>query len=362
MKTWFEIALFLFLCRPSWALLRNSRAILRPSRLYKQDCDYPGEVWENLDVVPPSYDAAKTMLLNSLYSGIQDGKEANAIEGSMASIDLLTPGLNPKLEQKVILSTELMFDVVQSMLPVLSSSFSTTFLMFQSMGDAAGFVKYMKQTQGDLPRNVVATELNSRYFTKEVAIECVVFIKASNNVGDPVLREVRHIVENTSPKSAYFYLNCDLSDKVTTGSTSKNERDDFRSRITPLFYFRNIVSVSRPSLLPREKGALLFTPSKGWTLYRVNDKDIFGSGSLNRFLEKAVFKRNERDPTAVSPPRFIKCASFQNMPKRDEIDSAISKGDFLLAKRIRDLERAKKKATEAEVKEENPSKGWFKWF
>ena len=322
--------------------------------------------WVDSQVVPPSYEAAKNMMLSALYGSIQDNKDASTIEGSMASLDLLTPGLNPKLEQKVILSTELMFDVVQSMLPVLSSSFATTFLMFQSMGDAAGFAKYMRQTNRDLPDNVVATELNSRYFAEEVPIECVVFIKARNHVGDPVLREIRQIVETVSPKSAYFYLNCDLSDKVTTGAIRKNARDEFRTKIAPLFYFRNIVSVSRPSLLPREKGALLYTPAKNWALYRVNDDDIYGSGSLNRYLDKAVFKRDERDPTASNPPKFVSCASFERMPKRDEIDTAISRGDFLLAKRKRDQEQAekrvKKQAAEAEYKESNEGKGWFNWF
>ena len=320
--------------------------------------DPEGEVWVDAQAVPPSLYAAKNMMLNSLYGSIQDGKDANNIEGSMSSIDLLTPGLNPKLEQKVILSAELLFDLVQSMLPIVSSSFSTTFLMFQSMGDAAGFNKYMRQTNNVLPDNVVATELNSRYFVEEVAIDCVIFVKAQNNVGDPVMREIRNIVENVSPKSAYYYLNCDLSDKVTTGSVRKGSRDEFRKSIAPLFYFRNIVSVSRPSLLPREKGALLYTPTKGWTLYRVNDEDIFGSGSLNRYMEKAVFKRDDRDPTASNPPRFVSCASFENMPKRDEIDAAISKGDFLLAKKKRDQQMSEKRAK----MEANQSKGWFNWF
>ena len=122
------------------------------------------------------------------------------------------------------------------------------------MGDAAGFAKYMRQTNRDLPDNVVATELNSRYFAEEVPIECVVFIKARNHVGDPVLREIRQIVETVSPKSAYFYLNCDLSDKVTTGAIRKNARDEFRTTIAPLFYFRNIECES--ALFAAERRAL----------------------------------------------------------------------------------------------------------
>lgn len=293
-------------------------------------------------LIPSSYEAAKTEMLAELYSNIMDRKDEGRIKGSRGSLDLLTPGLNPKLEQKVILSTELLFDLVSSMLPVVSSTFSTTLFMFQSMGDAAGFEKYMRQTNQEVPSNVVATELNVRYISPDVPIECIVFVRARNHVGDPVLSSIREIAR-ASPDSALFFLNCDLSDAVTTGSVRKQGRDDFRESVEPVFYFRNIVQVSRPSLLPRERGAMIFNKARGWRIYSANEEEIFGSGSLNRYLDKPVFKKHEKDSTSsLNPPQFVECATFERLPKRDEIDNAISKGEFIQAKRKRDRERAAK--------------------
>lgn len=307
-------------------------------------------------LIPASYEAVKKDMLSELYSFVMDKRGDETIKGSRGSLDVLTPGLNPKLEQKVILSTELMFDLVSSILPVVSSTFGTTLFMFQSMGDAAGFEKFMRQTNQEVPNNVVATELNVRYISPDVPIECIIFVRARNHVGDPVLREIREIA-NATPETALFFLNCDLADQVTTGSVRKAGRDEFRESIEPIFYFRNIVQVSRPSLLPRERGALVFNRAQSWKIFSANQDQIFGSGSLNRYLDKPVFKRHEKDSTSsFNPPNFVECATFDKMPKRDEIDNAVGKGEFIQAKLKREEER---KQREGSASEDGKEKNWF---
>ena len=40
------------------------------------------------------------MMLSALYGSIQDNKDASTIEGSMASLDLLTPDRIPSLNRR----------------------------------------------------------------------------------------------------------------------------------------------------------------------------------------------------------------------------------------------------------------------
>ena len=46
--------------------------------------------------------------------------------------------------------------------------------------------------------------------------DCAIFIATKNNVGDPVIRTVQAICEMYTNLTAIF-LNCDLSDRVTSG-------------------------------------------------------------------------------------------------------------------------------------------------
>ena len=192
-------------------------SVPKPALRASASCDVP---YIDQKVIPVDYEGVRTQMLGELYNSIMDGKQDGTLKGAKFSIDVLTPGLNPKLENKIIVSTEKMFELVTSMLPVLASSFSTTMLMFQSMGDAAGYEKYLRQTMQELPSNIVATELSPRYISPDVPIECIVFIKARNHVGDPVLKEIQNIHSST-PDTALYFLNCDLSDQVTTGSMRK---------------------------------------------------------------------------------------------------------------------------------------------
>jgi hypothetical protein len=80
------------------------------------------------------------------------------------SIDILTPGLNPKLEQKAILLQEYLFDLLISVISVLSLKFSQVRLLFPSIGDAASFQKYHRKIKGDVPTNIILSGSQSYLF------------------------------------------------------------------------------------------------------------------------------------------------------------------------------------------------------
>ena len=116
-------------------------------------------------------------------------------------------------------------------------------------GDAAGFQKHCSRYQIEIPDSIIPTDVGIDRL--DASVDCVVFIAAKNNVGDPVINEIR-LIHSTFPKLFCLFLNCDLSDKVLSGGMkSKGERDGFRNAIEPSFYFRNLVSISRPTLVEK---------------------------------------------------------------------------------------------------------------
>lgn len=99
----------------------------------------------------------------------------------LLSIDLLTPGLNPKLENKAILYQEYLFDIVTSIIPVItaqheSGKIRTAKFMFSSTGEAAGFQKYCYQMRIPIPDYLGLTDLDGRRITDDD--DFIVFIAA----------------------------------------------------------------------------------------------------------------------------------------------------------------------------------------
>lgn len=56
-------------------------------------------------------------------------------KGCLLSLDMLTPGLNPRLEQKAILSQEILFSVLVANFPTLVDNYANIRLAFQSAGE-----------------------------------------------------------------------------------------------------------------------------------------------------------------------------------------------------------------------------------
>jgi len=84
--------------------------------------------------------------------------------------------------------------------------------------------------------------------------------------------------------------------------------------------------------MPYEMGALIYTPSTAWQIFAVDQNDLHGPGSLNRFMKQAVFPRNKRDPTSFAPPRFALAGTFPSAPMREDIDTCIDRAAYLLSK------------------------------
>eukprot|EP01038_Epipyxis_sp_PR26KG_P004616 gene4616-6494_t len=292
--------------------------------------------------LPNDYDGVETKMQQSLQYIFESSLPCS----NRLSIDLLTPGLNPRMEQKAMLMQEFLFDLVAASFKVLEQRFSNIVIVFTSTGDVASFQKHCFRWSISVSDKISLADLasidrianqnpNGNINNENTDVDCVLIVAAKNNVGDPVIRTISRLCLN-SPNIQFLFLNCDLSDKVATGMKDKSVRDDFRSSIQPAFYFRNIVRTSRPSLVPTEVGALIYTAQNQWEIFLVNENDIYGPGSLNRFMKQAMFARDPNDPTAFNPPRYVKAGTYFKMPTRDELDSIVSKAENLIARAERE--------------------------
>jgi hypothetical protein len=132
-------------------------------------------------VVPSGLQEAASMLKSSLSQTLSQTPPKKLL-----SVDLLTPGLNPKLENKAILYQEYLFDIVTSIIPVItaqqeSGKIRTAKFMFSSTGEAAGFQKYCYQMRIQIPEYLTLTDLDGRRITDDddlivfVAARCVLY-------------------------------------------------------------------------------------------------------------------------------------------------------------------------------------------
>lgn len=323
----FSRIILLLLCvlkvSDSFIGIRNNRNIL-PSFF---SCHDKTNSWGSTNLVPSSYNEVESLASKSLFEQLNNLTYSQC---NLFAIDVLTPGLNPKLEQKAFLQQEILFELTLSLLPTLFSKYAEIQLMFPSVGDAAGFQKYCHQSQISFPDNNSIILSGLTLPSLSATVECIVFVNAKNNVGDPVIREIQKIYVSNMSK-AFIFLNCDLSEKVAS-MRDRIERDKFRSLIKQTFYFRNLVEIIRPTLVPFETGVLMYTTTKNqWEIFAVNEDDIFGPGSLNRYIKyQAVFKRSPKDPTVYNPPRFVLAGRYESSgpPLREDIDSILSKAVY----------------------------------
>lgn len=302
---------------------------------YLNKCSLQAQGKWTKDGIPSSYESVESQVSYCIEESLRLFDSAK-----LFAIDVLTPGLNVKLEQKAIMQQDILFRLITSVLPVLSLNFMNIFLLLQSTGDAAGFNKYCKARRIKLPDSLsldgltksTASQISEAIIERDLidadsnkTINSVaLMIAIKNNVGDPMIDNIQATV-NQNSNLITILLNCDLTDKVTTGIIQKTARDNFKKSIQQMYYFRNIVQMSRPSLVPNEMGVLMFQPSKGWEVYVVNQNDLRGSGSLNRFMSLATFRRHPEDPTSENPPSFSLVATFDKIPQRDDLDAVISR-------------------------------------
>ncbi|CAM9359462.1 unnamed protein product [Chrysoparadoxa australica] len=160
--------------------------------------------------------------------------------------------------------------------------------------------------------------------------DCVVFIAPRNSVGDPVVLQVEEIVDCLSETGATFILvNPDLGEKVALGIIERDRRQNFLNSFEAAYFFRNIVTMQRPQLIPMERGALVKQWGQPWRVY-VSDVPL-GSGSLNRFMNMNVYLQSPEDPTVDNPPPFICAGEFDKAPSREEMSFCVEAAPRLAA-------------------------------
>lgn len=109
-------------------------------------------LWSN-NILPSSYRAVENNMLDSLRLAIFNSNNNNKVNNydnnqlsvnKYLSIDVLTPGLNSKLEQKAMLFQENLFDILISMMNILLLSFENIHFAFQSIGIDIVYIDYMQ--------------------------------------------------------------------------------------------------------------------------------------------------------------------------------------------------------------------------
>lgn len=108
------------------ALVRRCPAPTR-LRLYMSIPDR-GTLWSKT-LLPSNYEQVEKLMAEAVSDALDDPRHSRRL-----SIDLLTPGLNPKLEQKAMLFQEYLFDLVVALIPVLSERFKDVLFAFPSTG------------------------------------------------------------------------------------------------------------------------------------------------------------------------------------------------------------------------------------
>ena len=129
-----------------------------------------------VSAVPSSLQDAALLMRQSLSQSLKQFPPKKLL-----SLDLLTPGLNPKLENKAILYQEYLFDIITSIIPAISAEHEagkirTAKLMFGSAGEAAGFQKYCYQMSVPVPSFLTMTDLDGKRITDDD--DCIVFVAA----------------------------------------------------------------------------------------------------------------------------------------------------------------------------------------
>ena len=330
--------------------------------------------------VPVDRQGVLNDMIATLRACIEDNgdkydEDSNIMERNsrkLMRVDVLTPGLNPKLEQKAMLTQDVLFDLVLSMLPILMSKHKKMKIMFPSMGDAAAFLSYTaSQIQKSNRREFqsIYTELNERIILTDLRgggldpintrvdedDKFALIVNAKNLVGDNCLKTIQDITERF-PSLNVLLLNCDIGDKVSSGGmTERTKRDGYRKQYKQIYYFRNIVTIQRPVLMPYELGAIICraksayvspvslesslpeSESLDWKIYACNHNG--GPGSLNRFMKVNTFPIGPDDPTAERPPKFVQVGAFDLLPNRNEIDVCMQSAGSAIASMEAKLKR-----------------------
>mmetsp|Transcript_7575 Transcript_7575/g.11341 ORF Transcript_7575/g.11341 Transcript_7575/m.11341 type:complete len:521 (+) Transcript_7575:59-1621(+) len=263
--------------------------------------------------MPNSLDEISNQALNNLYNSFQDNLKR-------LKVDILVPGLNPKLENSAPYNTGLLLAFLHSLLSAFKQ-FKSVKVLFSSAGDAGLALK----TFSDMKWEKHNSEFGflSENIAESNGTEAIIIVKPINSVGDPVILEVEKI-STTLPKATIVLMNSDLEEKVALGIIERDRRTNFLKTFKQAYYFRNLVVITRPSMVPIEKGGIVYMHNHGWGVFSFDiRKSNYGPGSLNRYMNQGVYKRDMTDPTSKYPPKFYLIEKFKQEPTKEQISSCI---------------------------------------
>jgi hypothetical protein len=141
-----------------------------------------------------------------------------------------------------------------ALLPSLHQHFNQTKLLFMSTGDSAFGAAYLSGKEL-LSRKVVCAEISARNVGPSDT--CIMYVTPQNSVGDAVITDVESCVQ-AAPQATHIILNGKLDDMAALGISERDRHMSFLGNFKQAYYFRNLVTITRPTLEPIERGACVF--------------------------------------------------------------------------------------------------------
>lgn len=193
-------------------------------------------------------------------------------------IRALIPGLNPALEDTFPYSEKLLLMCVLSIARTSQVCLGCTQvnLRFKSAGTAASALQaFGADEDNPLPANVNITTYVDDDDSDDDSDSVNIVINPVAARGNPVLEEIEAAV-GKSPGGTWLLFNPDFTaDRAARGMKDQQKRAEFIESFVDVFYFRNLFVISRPKLIPIEKGAIVYVhrDDEQWVTYALLEGD-----------------------------------------------------------------------------------------
>ena len=242
----------------------------------------------------------------------------DAPAGRRFVVECLPPGLNPRLEATSPYSPERELAVVLAILRALPRG-AVARVACASSGDAA-MTRRALEGEG-IERASYCGLGGAEGAGKDAAAvarrvlgdapedpDYVLVVRPRNAVGDAVVEDVRVVAEALETAGGTLLLvNPDLGQKVCLGIHQKERWASFVATFAPLYHFSNTCAYERPSCRPMERGALRYTPARGWETFGAIPLLDAVAGDLRRYGRM----------TAAPPVPFLLAAADRERPSDD---------------------------------------------
>lgn len=110
-------------------------------------------------------------------------------------------------------------------------------------------------------------------------------------------------------------LNPDFeADRAALGMKEQRLREEFVEKFVDCFYFRNLFIITRPKLIPVEKGALVFCYGEDWSSYSLVDDSYKLADSwdsepstttISNAVQKGIDDNTEYVPEKIDDSEYI---------------------------------------------------------